>query len=168
LALATNFVRKGFPVNLWEKNIKIAQDIKREHANTHFADIRSIYLNPLITISSEIEILKDTNLLVIAIPCRALKEVYQTIYHFQDLFRAELIIVGTTKGIEKETHHLPYQICDEALGQPGLLIPYHYVHLAGPGFAADVMKKQVLKKSRKFLIHPPLKFIDQATSWASN
>lgn len=76
----------------------------------------------------QIEIKRD-DILVLAVPTESARDVLE-----KTLFKTESpIIVNTSKGIEKETHMLPYQIVKEFLGNE-----IDYYSLIGPSFAKEV------------------------------
>ena len=86
---------------------------------------------------SQIAKLKDGDLIVIAIPSFAVREVLEK---FKPFYSGQPIL-GLFKGAEKETGFLPHQIVEEILGR------IKYAHLSGPSFALEVSKNLPTKVS---------------------
>ncbi len=78
---------------------------------------------------SEIE---PNGIVIMAIPTQAIREVLTN--HKENL--KNCVIVNTSKGIEKGTHMLPFQIAQEVLGKN-----VKYLSLFGPSFAVEVEEK---------------------------
>ncbi len=78
---------------------------------------------------SEIE---PTSIVVLAIPTQAIREVLTN--NKKNLKNAT--IINTSKGIEKGTHKLPFEIAREVLGDE-----FKYLSLFGPSFAVEVEEK---------------------------
>ena len=85
----------------------------------------------------QIEKLKDSNLIIIAVPSFAVREVLEK---FKSFYSGQPIL-GLSKGIEKETGYLSHQIVKEILGK------IKYAHLSGPSFASEVSKNLPTKVS---------------------
>lgn len=78
---------------------------------------------------SEIE---PNGIVIMAIPTQAIREVLTN--NKENLKNS--VIVNTSKGIEKGTHKLPFQIAQEVLGKD-----VKYLSLFGPSFAVEVEEK---------------------------
>ncbi len=78
---------------------------------------------------SEIE---PNGIVILAIPTQAIREVLTK--NIESLKNST--IINTSKGIEKGTHKLPFQIAQEILGQD-----VKYLSLFGPSFAVEVEEK---------------------------
>lgn len=78
---------------------------------------------------SEIE---PNGIVIMAIPTQAIREVLTN--NKENL--KNCVIVNTSKGIEKGTHKLPFQIAHEVLGEK-----IKYLSLFGPSFAVEVEEK---------------------------
>lgn len=85
----------------------------------------------------QIEKLRDSDLIVIAVPSFAVREVLEK---FKPFYSSQPIL-GLSKGIEKETGYLSHQIVEEVLGK------VKYAHLSGPSFALEVSKNLPTKVS---------------------
>ena len=79
---------------------------------------------------SNIEELKGSDLLMMAVPSFAVKEVAQ---RFQPFYSGQPI-VGISKGLEQGTGLLSSQIIQEVWGET------KYAHLSGPSFAEEVSR----------------------------
>jgi glycerol-3-phosphate dehydrogenase (NAD(P)+) len=73
-----------------------------------------------------------TSIVVLAIPTQAIREVLTN--NKKNLEKS--IIINTSKGIEKDTHKLPFEIATEVLGTK-----IKYFSLFGPSFAVEVEEK---------------------------
>lgn len=71
--------------------------------------------------------LSDSAVIILAIPTVAIREVLT-----RTTLRQDCIVINTSKGVEKETHLLPYQIVKKMVKSP------HYFTLIGPSFAKEV------------------------------
>lgn len=76
--------------------------------------------------------INKNDVLILATPSNSIREVLQNV-NFSD---QEIIIVNSAKGIEKDTHFLPYQIVKSVLGEK-----VDYYSLMGPSFAEEVENK---------------------------
>lgn len=77
------------------------------------------------------EIIPDNTIVFSAIPTQVIREVFLTVGK-----PANLTFINGSKGIERETHKLPYQIIKEVLGEN-----INYFSLMGPSFAEEVVKE---------------------------
>ena len=81
--------------------------------------------------------LKDSNLIIIAVPSFAIREVLKK---FRPFYSGQPII-GLSKGIEKKTGYLSHQVVKEILER------VKYAHLSGPSFASEVSRNLPTKVS---------------------
>jgi glycerol-3-phosphate dehydrogenase (NAD(P)+) len=78
---------------------------------------------------------KTIRWIVLALPSNALRDVIQQIKHHEDLPSWTFVLVS--KGMERGTHLMPFQILEELLpNQP-------YVLLSGPNFARELQEKRL-------------------------
>ncbi len=73
--------------------------------------------------------LKTAHVLILAVPTIAIRDVLSQINLHPDC-----VLVNTSKGVEKDTHLLPYQIIKKMASK------HHYFTLIGPSFAKEVME----------------------------
>ncbi len=77
------------------------------------------------------EVITDADLIIIAVPARAIREVLGMI-RMENL----PIIVNCSKGVERQTNNLPHQIVQDVLGHN-----VKYFSLMGPSFSSEVVEK---------------------------
>lgn len=82
------------------------------------------------TIVDKGEELPQTDVLFLTVPAESIREVVKRIKD------KKTIVVNCAKGIEKDTHKMPYQIVREVLGKN-----VEYLTLIGPSFAEEVIQK---------------------------
>jgi len=78
------------------------------------------------------ENLPDDSILINCLPANVIRDVLAT--HGKDL--KNVIFINGSKGIEEQTHKLPFEIVTEILGEN-----IDYFTLIGPGFAKEIMAK---------------------------
>lgn len=124
--------KKG-KVRLWDRNPELITEIKRTRKNIK-------YLDPEIEIPKDVlfytdlkAALEDSDLVLLAVPSFAIREVCQKISYF-----SLPPILMISKGLEKETSLLPFQIVKKVLGKNDTL------HLTWVNFAKDI-KEKILK-----------------------
>jgi len=129
--LITNF-GKG-KVKLWDRNPDTIEAIGKIGKNLK-------YLGEELKVPQEIELLtdlteaiKDSNLLLLAVPSFAVRDVCQKI----SKYRLPPILT-TSKGMEKETSLLPSEIAKDILGKDKDIL-----HLSWVGFAREVRQSTV-------------------------
>mgnify|MGYP001469395617 CR=1 FL=1 len=83
-----------------------------------------------ITILENGDVVPDSSIIFSAIPTQALREVVSAIQ-----FSPSSIFINGAKGIEQDTHLLPYEIVKELLPEA------EYLTLMGPSFAGEVKSK---------------------------
>lgn len=74
--------------------------------------------------------LSNAHVIVLAVPTIAIRDVLSTVS-----IRPDCIIINTSKGVEQETHLLPFQIVKQIMNDA------HYFTLIGPSFASEVVEK---------------------------
>jgi glycerol-3-phosphate dehydrogenase (NAD(P)+) len=143
-------------VKLWDRDPELMREAKKTRKNPK-------YSNPEIKLPEEVSLLtelgetiKDSDLLLLAVPSFAVREVCQRISGF-----SLPPILMISKGMEKETSLLPFQIVEEVLKKKDIL------HLTGVGFAKEVHKKipvtEVLASRDKSLLKEVKGFFE--TDW---
>lgn len=75
--------------------------------------------------------LLDDSILINCLPANVIRDVLAT--HGKNL--KNIIFINGSKGVEEQTHKLPYEIVTEILGK------VDYFTLIGPGFAKEIMAK---------------------------
>jgi len=129
IAFIISSYRKG-KVKLWDKDPELISQAKRTRENIKYS-VLEIKLPEEVFLSTDLrETVNDSDLLLLAVPSFAVREVCQRISNFS--LPPVLMI---SKGMEKETSLLPFQIVKEILGKTDIL------HLTGMGYGKEVHKK---------------------------
>ena len=117
-------------VKLWDRDPELIAETKRTRINTK-------YSNPEIKLPEEVfftdnlgEAVGSSDLILLAVPSFAVREMCQKISSF-----SLPPILMISKGMEKETSLLPFQIVEEVLKKRDIL------HLTGAGYGKEVYKK---------------------------
>ncbi|MDP2909685.1 MAG: NAD(P)H-dependent glycerol-3-phosphate dehydrogenase [bacterium] len=117
-------------VKVWDRDSQLINEAKKTRQNLKHSD-------PAITLPQEVllsdnleEITNGSYLTLLAVPSFAVREICQKISGLT--FSALLMI---SKGMEKDTSLLPFQIAEEVLGKINIL------HLTGAGYGKEVHKK---------------------------
>lgn len=117
-------------VRMWDHDPNLISEAKRTRQNLKCSD-PSIILPEEVLLSNDLgEVINGSDLILLAVPSFAVREMCQKISSFS--FPALLMI---SKGMEKETSLLPFQIAQELLGKTDIL------HLTGAGYGKEVHKK---------------------------
>lgn len=74
----------------------------------------------------------DSDIIILSVPTQSIRSILKKV----TFTKKGIIIVNTSKGIERDTHKLPYEIISEFLGNH-----LHYLTLNGPSFAQEVKEK---------------------------
>lgn len=121
-------------VTVWGRDQEVVDTLNREHQNPDYL--------PGITLSNRIkgtvdleEALRDTELVVVAIPSQATREVVRRAVPF---LKPRVPICTVTKGIENETLRTMTEVLEDCL--PEELHPYISI-LSGPSFAKEMAKQ---------------------------
>lgn len=122
---------KGLPVKLWDRNPDVLRVIQETRESPHLSGYQ---LPEKVRVFSQIgEIVKEIDLLVFAIPSFAVREVCQRLAVIGNSLPPILMI---SKGLEKETSELPFQIVQGFLNQKNIL------HLTGIGYPKELKKER--------------------------
>jgi glycerol-3-phosphate dehydrogenase (NAD(P)+) len=117
-------------VKIWDRDPDLIQEVKRNRKNPKYSD-PAIVLPKEVLLSNQLEeVVKGSDLVLLAVPSFAVREMCQRISGFS--FPSLLMI---SKGMEKETSLLPFQIAQEVIGKINIL------HLTGVGYGKEVHKK---------------------------
>ena len=117
-------------VRIWDRDPQLISEAKRTRQNLKNSD-SAIVLPEEVLLSDDLrEVVSDSDLALLAVPSFAVREMCQKISGFP--FTSLLMI---SKGMEKDTSLLPFQIAEEVLGKIDIL------HLTGAGYGKEVYKK---------------------------
>lgn len=127
-ALGLTAERAGSQVTLWDPNKTLINEISStcQHPALPEADLRKSSLN----FTSEIENLKDADILLLVTPFSVIRSVCKTI---APLLHKKTVLGLASKGIENQTGKLGTEIIKEELGCESFVI-------SGPNFAVEVSR----------------------------
>ncbi|MYL22714.1 NAD(P)H-dependent glycerol-3-phosphate dehydrogenase [Vreelandella massiliensis] len=132
-ALASIAADNGAQVRQWMRDEALVEQINREHRNGRY--LPHYAMNPAVQASTEMaEVLKEAELVLIAIPSKAFRSVVQAA---KPWLTAEQILVSTTKGIEQESFMLMSDVLAQETGSA------HIGVIAGPNLASEIADKQL-------------------------
>ncbi|TDO08693.1 NAD(P)H-dependent glycerol-3-phosphate dehydrogenase [Halomonas ventosae] len=132
-ALASIAADNAAEVRQWLRDPGLAAQITQEHRNSRY--LPDFVINPAVVASSDMaEVLKDADLVLVAIPSTAFREVVR---QARPCLHDTQILVSTTKGIQEEGFKLMSQILEEETGFP------HIGVISGPNLAAEIADKQL-------------------------
>lgn len=117
-------------VKVWDRDSELISEAEKTRKNLKYSD-PDIVLPEEVLLSTDLrETLEDPDLVLLAVPSFAVREVCQRI---SDFSLPPILMIS--KGMEKETSLLPFQIVEEVLGKKDFL------YITGVGFAKEVHKK---------------------------
>ncbi|MFA5291985.1 MAG: NAD(P)H-dependent glycerol-3-phosphate dehydrogenase [Phycisphaerae bacterium] len=123
---------KGLDVRMWGYDEKQLSQIKEKQENFKFLPGYKLP-DSLIFEPRDGEILKNTDLIISAVPCQYMRPVWQRLKQYVN---TAVPIVSVTKGIENDTLLRPSQIITSVLGEK-----IKVVVLSGPTIAEEIAKK---------------------------
>jgi glycerol-3-phosphate dehydrogenase (NAD(P)+) len=133
-AIATLLADNGHSVLLWCHEPEVAQDITKNHTNQKY--LPGVLLSERITATHDLKTaLEHAQWIFEAVPVAYLRAVLQ---QAKAWYSPDQRWVVMSKGIEQETVRVPTQIIDDVFGAG-----VHKAVVAGPSFAADLVKKQI-------------------------
>ena len=117
-------------IRIWDRDPNLISEAERTQQNSKYSD-PAIILPEEVSFSNNLrEVVNGSDLVLLAVPSFAVMEMCRRISKFS--FRALLMI---SKGMEKNTCLLPFQVAEEVLGKKDIL------HLTGAGYGKEVHKK---------------------------
>ena len=129
-ALALVLAKKGYEVMMWTLNKEQADKINRTKENIDY--LPGILLPNNITVTTNIEeAVKDSKIIVLAVPSQAIRSVSSQIRPF---IKDEQILVDVAKGLEKGSGLRLSEVCKQELPNNP------YVTLSGPSHAEEVAR----------------------------
>jgi len=130
--------KKEFVLYGYDNNAKLMDSLRTNR--THLIHHRSIKLSPQIKFADSPEaLIKDTDVLVLAVTSTAIKEVLHSIMPF---INRKLIVVNTAKALENESGMRFSEIIKDSLAGCGY--PVSIAMLAGGTIAYDLFKHEPL------------------------
>jgi len=117
-------------VRIWDRDPQLISEAKETRRNLKYSD-PAIVLPKEVLLSNDLTAtVNGSDLVLLAVPSFAVREMCQKILGFP--FSSLLMI---SKGMEKDTSLLPFQIAKEVLGKINIL------HLTGAGYGKSVHQK---------------------------
>ena len=123
---------KGFAVRMWGYDAEQLAQIEKKRENFKFLPGYKLP-DTLIFEPKDSEILKNADLIISAVPCQYMRQVWERLAGFANL---KTPIVSTTKGIENDTLLRPSQVLSDVLGDDIKVIV-----LSGPTIADEIVRK---------------------------
>jgi len=155
IAFLISTYQKG-KVRLWDRNSELISEAKRTRKNSKYSDPDIRLPEDVLLFTSLAETIQGSDLVILAVPSFVVREVCQKISGFS---LPQILMIS--KGMEKETSLLPFQIVEEVLKKKDIL------HLTGVGFAKEVHKKipivEVLVSRNESLLRETRGFFE--TDW---
>jgi len=133
--LAIMLAKKNLQVKLWTQTKKITDEIIEYKENKTYLPGIHIAENLLFPSDNLEEVIKDSNVLVIAIPSQFFRNIVKEIRPFA---RPEMIFVSVTKGFDEDTHHTMSDVLKEELPKECI---ENIGILSGPNLAREIAKE---------------------------
>ncbi|MGM7635398.1 NAD(P)H-dependent glycerol-3-phosphate dehydrogenase [Bacillus sp. Hm123] len=130
-ALALVLADNGHDVRLWAHNPARIQEINEQHTNHQYLPGVDLPTN-IVGYHSMAEVLDEIDLIVLAVPTKAIREVLQVIQQHQ---KQSLTIVHVSKGIEPDTLLRISEMIEEEMAKE---LCEAVVVLSGPSHAEEV------------------------------
>ena len=130
-ALSVLLARNGHEVLLWGRDRRKLDELARSRENKHYLPGQTLPRNIFFDDSLG-AVLENSKVAVLAVPVAALPELLEKISPWFGK-ESEKILVGTAKGLDKESGQTPHQVLRAILGSEG-----RRSSLCGPSFAAEV------------------------------
>ena len=117
-------------VKVWDRDTQLVAEARRTRQNPKYSD-PAILMPEEVALFADLETaLKGSDLVLLAVPSFAVREMCQKLARF-----SLPPILMISKGMEKDTSLLPFQVVEEVLGKKDIL------HLTGTGYGKEVHKK---------------------------
>lgn len=117
-------------VKVWDRDAQLVEEAARTRQNPKYSD-PAILMPEEVALSTNLETsLEGSDLVLLAVPSFAVREMCQKIARF-----SLPSILMMSKGMEKDTSLLPFQVVEEVLEKRDIL------HLTGAGYGKEVHKK---------------------------
>lgn len=131
-SLAILLGKKGYPTLLWDRNMDIVEGIQFNRRNPRYLSEFEIptQVNPTSNLQ---EAVTDANLIVLAVPCNAIRGIVEEIAPW---LSSDVILVSAAKGLESTTGLRVSQVIQQVLKEK----PARVVALSGPNLAVELAK----------------------------
>lgn len=123
----------GNPTTLWLRDPQQLEDMRSQHENSRY--LPGFPLDKSLQFSDDLlSVVANADLIFVSIPSKAFRSVVATA---KPSFRADQMLVSTTKGIEKQSFALMSEILRQESGLERIGV------LSGPNLAKEIMSKQI-------------------------
>jgi glycerol-3-phosphate dehydrogenase (NAD(P)+) len=113
---------------IWSYLEDEANDINKNKVNSNY--LPGVLLQNVTATTSIETALQDSEIIISVVPSFAIRQTWTQV---KNIVKNNHIFINASKGVEKDTHFLPYQLFEELFGQE-----MSYFSLCGPSFASDV------------------------------
>lgn len=121
-------------VRLWGRDSQLISQIRETRENLKY--LPRIKLPADISLTSNLsEAIENADLAILAVPSFAVREMTERLAPFAEALPPLLMI---SKGMEKDTSLLPFQVLEQVLGQREIL------HLTGVGYAKEIARESAV------------------------
>jgi glycerol-3-phosphate dehydrogenase (NAD(P)+) len=131
-AISHLLAKKGEEVRLWARRSEIAQHINEVRHNPIYLTEKEL-ARGLLASNSIREVIEEADLVILAVPSHALRDVVRQIKPF---FKSSAPVLSLTKGIEEGSGLRMSQVIKEELGEAALVAV-----LSGPNHAEEVIEE---------------------------
>lgn len=128
--MAYSLGKKGHQINLWDRSPEILAMLRNVGESPHLPGIK---LQEISVFSDLEKAIRNVDLIILAVPSFAVRELCQKLSSYSNDFPPFLMI---SKGLEKETAKLPFQVLEEILGEQDIL------HISGVGYPKEIDKER--------------------------
>lgn len=130
-ALANHLANKGYDVLGWEKNDEVVKSVNKDNINAIYQ--KDVPLCKNLKATSDINDLKDSDMLLLVVPSLALNSVIPMLP-----INDKMLIVSAIKGLEKESLKTPIDYVVSKFSN--IINKNNLAVLSGPSFAADIVR----------------------------
>lgn len=134
-ALASVLANNNCSVSMWSHSDEVAEEITTKHTNKRYLPNSSLPKGITCTTSIK-EALKDSNLILITVPSKAMREVAKKI---APLIKEDTIIIHASKGLETSTSKRMTEVLEEEMPKE---THQNISVLSGPSHAEEVIDKK--------------------------
>lgn len=117
---------KGTAVKIWDRTPTVLKTIQETKESPYLPGIK---LETVVPVFNLAEAIKGTDLVALAVPSFAVRQMCERLAAFKESLPPLLMM---SKGFEKETAKLPFQIVQEVLGKNDIL------HISGIGYPKEL------------------------------
>ena len=134
-ALAQALADNQQDVIIYGKSKSEVDDINQNHKNSKF--FKDIELNPILTATTDISVVKEADLILLAVPTIAIEPICEQI---KDYLHKKIIVVNVSKGFHPETNERMSEVIRRSISSDYLS---SVVSLIGPSHAEEVVIRQL-------------------------